>query len=179
MNSWLDALLHVVLDRSIEELFGAILLSLTLAAAGAALGSRLCRSGKDAMARLTGLMLVMIVIGMCTGATLIQATVPDSPPLSHPPSELPMMGPTIFHQIMVVLDVDENGRVEPEELRKAAVALGTEDRIFSASMGDPARPSSPSDPFGAAGPGAPEHLVEPLEPPNPENDAGDHHPTAP
>ncbi|WP_152054113.1 hypothetical protein [Tautonia marina] len=184
MNSWLDALLRVVLDRSIEELFGAILLSLILATVGAALGRWLCRSGKDAMARLTGVMLVMIVIGMGAGATLIQSTVPDQPQLSHQPNEFPiMMGPAAFHQMVIVLDADNNGRVEADELRKAAVALGTEDRIPSASAVDPSRPARPSFPsgsYGAAGPGAPDHLVEPDEPPDPvSNEPIDSQPTAP
>jgi hypothetical protein len=129
-------------------------------------------------------MLVMIVIGLCAGATLIQSNEPDAPQLLHQPTEFPfMVGPVVFHQMVLVLDADNNGRVEEEELRKAAVALGTEDRIPAASAVDlsrPTRPSSPSGPFGAAGPDAPQQLVEPDEPPDPVLDELiDHQPIGP
>jgi hypothetical protein len=172
MKSWLEALSRVVLDRSIEELFGAILLSLVLATLGAGLGRRLCRSGTDVMARLTGVMLVPILIGMCAGATLIQSAVPAQPQIAHRPSEFSTtMGPSAFHQMIFVLDADADGRVDPEELRKASVALGTQDRL---------PPESPSGPVGgAAGPEAPEDLVVPLDRDRPPADAADDRPTPP
>ena len=171
MNSWIDGVLRIVLDRSIEELIGAILLCLILSAAGAWLGHWLCQSRKDATARLTGVMLVLTLISMGLGATYIQNALPDQQ-IEHNPSSFSMMsGPPAFYQMVIVLDANGNGQVDSEELRKASAALGTEYLAFPDMLPDADNPDRPSFASGAA-PGAPDDLDE-----TPDSDELPVHPT--
>ncbi|MEW4569831.1 hypothetical protein AB1L88_18355 [Tautonia sp. JC769] len=171
MKAWLETLSRVLLDRSTEELFGAGLLCLVLAIVGAGLARWLCRSGRDVMARQTGVMLVMIVVAMIAGATLARSTLPGPARREHRPSEFPvMMGPSTLHQMVFILDTNGNGLVDPEELGAAALALGTQDRLVSESTSGPIDPDLPTPGMGAAGPGAPDDLVVPLDPQPPSAD---------
>lgn len=174
MNSWANSLLRIILDRSIEELIGAILLCLILSAAGAWLGLWLCRSRKDATARLTGVLLVVTLISMGVGATFIQNTLPDQQ-ASHTPSTFSMMsGPPAFYQMVIVLDANGNGQVDSEELRKASVALGTAHLAFPDMVPDASDPDHPSVASGVS-PEAPADTHDSpasLELPVPPTDAG-------
>ncbi|WP_169972900.1 hypothetical protein [Tautonia rosea] len=171
MKSWVDGFLRIVLDRSIEELIGAILLSVFLSAAAAWLGLWLCRSRKDATARLTGVILVVSLLSMGVGATFIETSLPAQP-TSHNPSTFSMMsGPPAFYQMVLVLDANGNGQVDVEELRKASVALGTADLAFPNGTDDAVDSALTSFAAGAAGPNAPENLVDPDDSDTSDSDA--------
>ena len=72
MTSWMDQMYDLVLDRSVEEVFGAILLALALAGIGAAACIFLSRRRVDAMARLTGVILVVNLASMVAGGSFVR-----------------------------------------------------------------------------------------------------------
>ena len=73
LPAWVVGALDFALDRSVEELFGAILLALVIAATGAVAGQWLVKGRADITARLTGLMLVVSLVSMLIGGTYVSA----------------------------------------------------------------------------------------------------------
>lgn len=72
MSDWLTLMWNLILDCSIETIFGAIGLGLGLAMAGAGVSRLISRRCPDAMARQTGVMLVACLASMLVGGTFVR-----------------------------------------------------------------------------------------------------------
>ena len=73
MSDWFALMWNLVLDCSIETIFGAIGLGLGLAMAGAGVSRLIARRCPDAMARQTGVMLVACLASMLVGGTFVRS----------------------------------------------------------------------------------------------------------
>ena len=135
MNTWMNGIFQLILDRPLEDLFGAILLALALSAIGAAVGVRLCRSRRDEVSRMTAVTLVVALVSMAIAGTGIEvrhnqelqrptAIASSMPPPPIGPNHA--SAPNPYFQMVKILDTDRDGHVSRSEMKQAAEALGTE-----------------------------------------------------
>ncbi|RUL88606.1 hypothetical protein [Tautonia sociabilis] len=135
MPVWIDEMVGLILDRSPEELFGAILLALVLALVVAGVGAWLCRARKDETTRLTAVILVSNLLAMVVSGAFARQVYnereQDGPYERH--SGLFAGAMVHDHRVYALLDLDRDGRVSERELSRASAALGSVPRRFPGS----------------------------------------------